>query len=610
MKYTNLLLSLSLITAGGKSTAQAPLDKPNILWIVSEDNDPFLGCYGDTYATTPNIDAFAKQGILYRNAFSAAPVCAPSRSALITGMYPTTLGTEHMRSNYPVPGFVRFFPAYLKEAGYYTTNNSKKDYNTVDQPQVWDESSDKATYKNRKPGQPFFAVFNIFVSHESNIFGEQTNLIHDPAKAPVPPYHPRTAAFEHDWALYYDKIQEMDRQVGKILKELDEAGLADNTIVFYYSDNGGVLPRSKRFINEAGLHVPLIVRFPEKYKSLASQKAGSETNKLVSFVDFAPTVLSLAGIPVPAYFQGHAFLGKQIGVPNAFTFGFRGRMDERYDLVRSIRTQRFRYVRNYLPQKIYGQHVDFLWKAQSMRSWEQEYKAGKLNEVQSVFWKAKPAEELYDITADPLNIRNLASDPVYRDTLVKLRNLQYKFLLETKDAGFIPEPLMAEIAKSTTIYDFVRSADYPLERILQTADWATSYDAGKLSELVNRFADPNPIVRYWAAIGASVLADKAVSAREKLLTLLNDQDSTVRIAAAEALYRQGYKTGLVPLLNEILKSPNDKLRLFAINLLDDMGEDATEAIPDIEYLLKTYKSEYETRIGEYILSKHKKIYPN
>ncbi|HET7180019.1 MAG TPA: sulfatase-like hydrolase/transferase, partial [Chryseosolibacter sp.] len=196
-------------------------DRPNILWIVSEDNSPLIGAYGDAFATTPNIDRLAREGVRYTNAFSTAPVCAPSRSTLITGMYPSSLGTENMRSTYPLPSFAKFFPRYLREAGYYTSNNAKKDYNTVDQPEAWDESSQKATYLNRKPGQPFFAVFNINVSHESQLHTSipAAQLHHDPEKVPIPPYHPRTEEVKHDWAQYYDKIEAMDEQVGRILHE-------------------------------------------------------------------------------------------------------------------------------------------------------------------------------------------------------------------------------------------------------------------------------------------------------------------------------------------------------------------------------------------------------
>lgn len=302
MKHFVVLLLLILLNSG--SSGQ-PTDRPNILWIVSEDNSPFIGAYGDSFATTPNIDHFATQSVRYTHAFATAPVCAPSRSTLITGLYPSSLGTLHMRSNYPLPAIVKFFPRYLREAGYYTSNNAKKDYNTIDQPEAWDESSQKATYKNRKSGQPFFSVFNIGISHESQLHNSIPNadLKHDPEKVLIPPYHPRTPEMKHDWAQYYDRIQEMDEQVGAILKELEASGLSDNTIVFYYSDHGGVLGRSKRFMYESGLHVPLIIRFPEKYSHLASGKPGSSNARIVSFVDFAPAMLSLANIDPPVHMQ-------------------------------------------------------------------------------------------------------------------------------------------------------------------------------------------------------------------------------------------------------------------------------------------------------------------
>jgi N-sulfoglucosamine sulfohydrolase len=375
--------------------SQTP-DRPNILWIVSEDNSPLIGAYGDTFATTPNIDRFAKEGVRYTNAFATAPVCAPSRSTLITGMYPSSLGTEHMRSNYPLPPTVRFFPRYLREAGYYTSNNSKKDYNTIDQPEAWDESSQKATYMNRKEGQPFFAVFNITISHESQVhnFIPDAQLKHDPERVPVPPYHPRTNEMKHDWAQYYDRIQQMDEQVGKILSDLRDSGLSDETIVFYYSDHGGVLGRSKRFMYESGLHVPLIVRFPEKYSHFASGEPGSTNDRIVTFVDFAPTILSLANVKPPSHMQGSPFLGSHPTQSAEYAFAFRGRMDERFDMVRSVRDKRYRYIRNYMPHKIYGQYLEYLWQAPSMGSWENEYRAGRLNKIQSAFWEPKPSEEL------------------------------------------------------------------------------------------------------------------------------------------------------------------------------------------------------------------------
>lgn len=569
----NALLSLLFLLCYYPGKTQQTTDRPNILWIVSEDNNTSLiGCYGNPYATTPNIDRFAKESILYKNAFSTAPVCAPSRNTLITGMYPPSLGTEHMRSTYPVPSFVKFFPKYLREAGYYTTNNSKKDYNTVDQPDAWDESSDSATYKKRKPGQPFFAVFNLFVSHESSLHQPLPSLHHDPEKAPIPPYHPRTAEFKHDWAQYYDKVETMDQQFGKLLKELTDAGLAENTIVFYYADNGGVLGRSKRSMYESGLHVPLVIHLPRKYAHLAKDKAGSQTDRLVTFLDFAPTVLSLTGINVPAYMQGQAFLGSQQKHPHDYAYGFRGRMDEAIDLSRSVRDKKYRYIRNYLPHKIYGQHLDYLWKAPSMQSWEAEYKAGRLNEVQSRFWQPKPAEELYDVAADPDNIHNLATDPRYAKDLARLRKANDDWLRQSKDVGFIPEAMLSRLAEQTPLYDYAQQGKYNLNRIIETATLASARHPADAPELIKRLRDPDPVVRYWAATGLTIL--KAPAARAPLHPLLQDPEVTVQIAAAEALYQLGDKQAGLATLKQALTNTSRPVRLQALNVLQTFGKDA------------------------------------
>lgn len=572
MKIKSLLSSL-LLLPGLWSNAQIPADRPNILWIVSEDNNTSLiGCYGNAFATTPHIDRFAKESILYKNAFSTAPVCAPSRNTLITGLYPPSLGTEHMRSMYPVPSFVKFFPKYLRKAGYYTTNNSKKDYNTVDQTDAWDESSDSATYKKRQPNQPFFAVFNLFVSHESSIHQPVAKLRHDPEKVPLPPYHPATPEFKRDWAQYYDKVETMDGQFGKLLTELKEAGLADNTIVFYYADNGGVLGRSKRFMYESGLHVPLVVHLPKKWAHLAKIQAGSQTDQLVTFVDFAPTILSLVGIQIPDYMQGQAFLGTQQKPERPYAYGFRGRMDEAIDLSRSVRDKKYRYTRNYLPHKPYGQHLDYLWKAPSIKSWEAEYKAGRLNEVQSRFWRPKPAEELYDVDADPDNIHNLATDPKYAKELARLRKSNDQWLRESKDVGFIPEAMLATMARQTPLFEYARQGNYNADRVIETATLASSRNPADGKEILKRLNDADPVVRYWAATGCTVL--KLTGGKEPLRKLLQDPEAAVRIAAAEALYGLGEKDQVIAVLKTALTDASRPVRLQALSVLQTFGKDA------------------------------------
>lgn len=596
MKNDKILFLSTLAIAGAEyapAIAQDNNDKPNILWIVSEDNSPFIGCYGDKFATTPNIDKLASEGVLFRNAFCTAPVSAPSRSTLITGMFPTSLGTENMRSVYPVPSFVRFFPEYLRKAGYYTTNNNKKDYNTVDQPEVWNESSLTATYKNRKGKQPFFAVFNLSTTHESSIFIDSPQLIHNPETVPVPPYLPKTEEMKRDWALYYDNIQRMDEQVGKILQELEEAGLSENTIVFYYADNGGVLGRSKRFIFESGLHVPLIIRFPEKYKNLSPGAVGSEIDRLVTFADFAPTVLSLAGIKTPDYMQGKAFAGVYDTNPNDFAFGFRGRMDERIDLVRSIRTKQYRYVYNFLPHRIYGQHVEFLWKAKSIQSWEKAYKEGKLNDVQSAFFKEKPSEELYDIVADPHNVNNLAGNSHYKDVLEKLRKQTHNWLIESRDIGLIPEAALVEISDYTTPFEFARSDKYNIVKVLETAKWASSREPENLPALSLRLQDKDPFVRYWATTGLLIAGKDAVIYKPELEKRLSDRKEYVQIVAAEALYKLGEKQRSFEVLTRSLLSENTFIRVQALNALQYAD------IPDLKKIRGILADIVDNKVSEY-----------
>src|SRR5690606_27318334 len=575
-----------------------------ILWIVSEDNSPLIGAYGDEFATTPNIDQFAAGGVRYTHAFATAPVCAPARSTIITGVYPTAMGTQHMRSGNPIPSIFKFFPSYLRDAGYYTTNNSKKDYNTVDQPGAWDESSSTATYKNRKPGQPFFAVFNITISHESSLHQPVDHLRHDPEQVPIPPYHPKSAEMQHDWAQYYDKMEDMDARVGEILQELEEAGLADSTIVFYYSDHGGVLGRSKRFLYESGLHVPLIIRFPKMYKDLAPVEAGASTDRLISFVDFAPTILSLANIAIPSHMQGQTFLGKQQAEEREYAFAFRGRMDERVDMSRSVRDKKYRYIRNYMPHKIYGQYLEYLWKAPSMASWERLHKEGKLNELQSRFWNTKPVEELYDVQADPHNVVNLALNPEYTDVMDRMRKANREWMLQTIDLGFIPEAMFEELGKPT-LYEYGRSGRYRLEEIMDVAAAASSGAVENLPLLLQRLTNPDPIQRYWAATGCIVLGEKARPAVAVLKKVLDDPLVAVRIAAAEALYGLGESALAVRTLQAALKDSNKMARVQALNVLEIMEDDAQPAFDAIEALTadELQDQDYDIRAANRLLKK-------
>ena len=351
--------------SGVTGTAGAePRERPNVLWLVSEDNNPYIGAYGDPLARTPNLDALAREGVRFEHSFSEAPVCAPSRFAIITGMYAESCGpAHHMRAQGRLPdGVSAGFPALLREAGYYTTNNAKTDYNApIDMAATWDESSNRAHWRNRPAGAPFFAIFNYMTTHESSMF-TLTPGPTDPGAVRIPEYLPDTPTQRTDRAHYLNQVERMDAQVGAALAELEAAGLAEDTIVFYYSDNGGVLPRSKRFCFDSGLRTALIARFPRRWRHLAPGGAGSVYEAPVSGVDLGPTVLSLAGLDVPRRMHGVPFAGPRRRVRSReYAFGQRSRMDESYDLVRTVRDERFRYVRNYLPHLPYGQHVTYMF---------------------------------------------------------------------------------------------------------------------------------------------------------------------------------------------------------------------------------------------------------
>jgi len=607
MKYTNylrlsiLLMGLTfLYSCSGLKNPDLP--PPNILWITAEDIGPWLSCYGDANATTPNLDRLASEGILYQNAFANAPVCAPARSTIITGMYPPGLGTQHMRSTNQVPDFVRLYPGYLRDAGYYCTNNRKKDYNLVEKTDEWNESSGEAHYKNRAPGQPFFAIFNFTVCHESCIHKTMENLVHDPAAMEIPPYHPDVPEIRHDWAQFYDKITLMDTLAGNILAELEESGLSDSTIVIFYGDHGGIIGRSKRFMYQTGLRVPMIVRVPEAYKHLAPGKKGSSTGRMVSFIDLAPTLLNLAGIPIPEYMQGNAFLGPDQPEEPAYAYTFRGRMDERYDFCRGTFSEDFHYIINYMPHRIYAQHVEYLWKAPSMRAWEKAYLAGECNQEQSRFFETKPFEELYDRAADPWEINNLADDPAYAGVLEELREATLDWQMSIRDAGFIPEGLLKKINAGGTIYDYTRTDAYPLKQILETATMAGAGDPGNIPELKSRLRDANPIVRYWAAMAGIILGENGSEMIPELEKALTDELPEVRIAAAEALYGMNRKDAALAVLSQNLLNETPETVLFTVNALQELGPEAlVSALPALQEVLDKNENNYVNRAVRFAL---------
>jgi arylsulfatase A-like enzyme len=443
------------LTVNAQTGSTEQLRRPNILWISTEDFSPHLGCYGDKVAITPNIDRLASQGVRFTNVFTTAAICAPVRAGIITGMYQTSIGCMHMRTTSyrravenPLaftavpPHYVKAFTEYLRASGYYCTNNSKTDYQFAKDPvpaSIWDECGNKAHYKNRPDkNQPFFAVFNHVGTHESQNW-DIASVKTDPAKVKVPPYYPDNEVVRLNLAKMYDNTARMDSVAGRLLKELEEEGLLENTIVFFWGDHGDGLPRAKRWLYDSGLNIPLIIRWPGQIK------AGTINSQLISSIDFGPTVLSMAGVPIPQHMQGRAFHGKQKAEPRQYVYAARDRVDESYDMIRSVRSAEYLYIRNFYPALTYNIWVPYLYKMPIMKEMLRLDAEGKLNENQKK-WMAplRPAEELYDINTDPFQLHNLAEKPAFADVLKKFRKLQDQWTLETGDMGHRNESEMIE----------------------------------------------------------------------------------------------------------------------------------------------------------------------
>ena len=451
-------------------------NRPNILWLVTEDMGAYIPPFGDNTVATPNLSRLANEGVVFSNLYSTSGVCAPSRAAIATGMYPSSIGANHMRTNsytdvtglpaYEAvpPAEVKMISEWLRLDGYYCTNNYKTDYQFKHPVTAWDESSPYAHWRNRKEGQPFFAVFNFTETHESGLFepygfrqietrhyqsgdrnynwknmgashaknrtSEAENAVHLPkdTKFNIPPYLPDTEIVRRDMWKLYNNIAEMDKQVGAILKQLEQDGLLDNTIIFFYGDHGGPLPREKRLIYDSGLHTPMIVRFPNK------QNAGSKDERLISFVDFAPTLLSITGQEPKPYMQGHPFLGEYASKPRKYIHAAADRFDGFTDAIRAVRDKRFKYIRNYKPEQGYYLPVAYREKIPTMQELLRLKEAGALNEVQMQWFRAsKPKEELFDCDTDPHELNNLADDPAYEQKLVELRSEMDSWLASIAD---------------------------------------------------------------------------------------------------------------------------------------------------------------------------------
>lgn len=588
-------------------------DRPNILWISAEDISPHFGCYGDPHAITPNLDALAAAGVRYTRAFTTAGVCAPCRSGIITGMYQNAIGTHHMRCEAVLPGWLKPFPTYLREAGYYCTNNSKTDYQfgKPSPKEIWDENSAQAHWKNRKEGQPFFAVFNFTGCHESGIVDKEkyesvTKLLkpeqrQDPDKlTTLPPYYPDTPVVREDWKRNYELITAMDLWAGRLIEELKAAGEWDRTLVVFWSDHGTGLPRRKRWLYDSGTHVPLIVRYPPALADRFATAPGGTDDRLVSSVDFAPTMLALAGVAIPAHLQGEPFVG---GEPRRYAYGARDRMDERYDLIRSVRDARYRYVRNYEPLKPADQFINTAEAGATMREIRKAAAAGTLPAAaQGFVAPAKPVEELYDLESDPHEVNNLAGDPAQAEKLKELRGALTAWQIEVGDLGLIPESEIhrRQAGAGSTLAVLAAGPERgALLKELTTSATRASGGAAKLEAMVSGLAHGDASVRYWNATGIGNYADEAKDvpgAAAALNTALDDKSPAVVIAAARALCRMGLTSKGLGVLEKRLEDKNQWARLEAAIVLDELDEDARPALGTMKAGLASQPNKYIIRV--------------
>ncbi|MCX6897319.1 MAG: sulfatase [Verrucomicrobia bacterium] len=576
---------------------------PNILWISCEDTSPWLGFCGEKYARTPNLDALAQRGVYFNNAYVTAPVCSPSRFAIITGTYATSYGTQRLRSHFAVPDTIKGFPTYLRQAGYYCSNRVKTDYNTSAEQRIiaesWDESSGKAHWRNRKPGQSFFAVFNLTETHQGQVFESTPPKLdpaerHDPATAPVPPYYPDTPTARRTMARVHDCITAVDKHVARILAELESDGLKDDTIVFFWPDHGQGIPRGKRTIWDTGLKIPLVIYFPEKYRHLAPAAPGGTCDRLVTLMDLGPTLLSLLELPVPPHMQGRAFLGKAAVSPRDYVFGARDRVDEVLELARSVRDKRYLYIRNFMPDLSWNQPEAYSDQLELRREIAKLAAAGKLNAAQlSYAAPTKPAEALYDTEKDPWQVKNVASDSEYRPVLERLRKALRDWQTEARDVGLIHEWQATKLCEQTKkpLVELAREEEYfPLARVLDTA-WRVGLP-GQVEEFARCLGDSDPTVRYWAAIGLRAAGREAAAAKDALKKALADESLPVRIEAAGVLVAQCDDHAALDRLAGMLATDDELAVLYAARTLQLLGEKSRPALPAIQTALPGVKQMY------------------
>jgi uncharacterized sulfatase len=592
-----IILGILLCAAPVAAAQEHPREQPNVVWILSEDNSKhYLKLFDGDGIAAPAIEALAAHGLVFERAFSCSPVCSVARTTLMSSCYAPRIGTQfHRRLKVvPLPAGVRMFPAILREAGYYTSNRHKTDYNAEPGETVWDESSKRASWRNRPtPETPFFHMQSHADSHEGSLHISRKKLAAETPSTPLDEVrlaecHPDTELFRATHARYLDRITRIDRHVAQLVADLEEDGLLEDTFIFYFGDHGGVLPRSKGYVYESGLHVPLVVRVPDNWKHLVDPAPGARLAGFVSFVDFGPTVLHLAGIEVPAAVDGTPFMGPGLSASDVNlrqeTFGHADRFDEKYDLVRSLRRGRYKYIRNFEAHYPDGLQNNYRYRMLAYTQWRDLYISGDLNPAQSVFFERKAREALYDLEADPSEVHNLAADPDHAQRLVQMRTSLTRRLKRMPDLSLFPEShLIQEAFDDPAAYGQKHRAR--IAGLIDTANLCLlTFDEAQ-APLRAALKDDDPWQRYWALTACVVFGQGASSLTPLVRTALKHANPLVRMRAAEFLALNG-DFDPAPLFKELLSTSTSHVEtlilLNSVVFLRDGGPDISFQMPRSE----------------------------
>lgn len=578
-----------------------PAQQPNILWITIEDTSPhFVGCYGNADARTPVIDRLAREGVRFTSAFSTGTVCSPSRSTLITGVRTYALGTGNHRSAFPVPGFIKGFPWYLQQQGYYVTNNSKTDYNLAEEKQfiteAWHESSPRAGWWSRKPGQPFFSIFNFMDAHQSRtmthsyawyekeVLGqlEENERIGDRDFA-MPPFYNDTPEMRKQVARVYNSLKLTDKKIGQLLERLSRDQLMDSTIIFFFADHGEGIPRGKTNGINLGYRVPFIIWFPEMYRHLSPWGTQTVNDELISFEDLPPTMITLAGGEAPEHMNGRVLLGDKRTPPPPLLFLSSDRSDNGVDMVRSVTDGRYLYSRNYMPFMPEARYIRYMEIGEIKQIMRKDLAGNELNAIQKRLFMPRPAEFLFDVTQDHWELNNLAHEEDHEERMQSFQKALEQNILDTRDVMFVSEYDIGLISEITTPYQFRLMPDkYPLEKILTSASLSGFRGKKFAARQASLLENSDRHVRYWAALGLRSQPPEVIARyRTKLSRAMHDIHPPVAITAAAILYDHFKDRPAGNILKEYCMDDNPHLALMAINYLLYM-EDAEDFVKTVQ----------------------------